>query len=228
EELRRGRAPHDAVVRTVETAGRTVAGSALTVAASLGALLLFPLVFLRSFAYAGIAVSLIAAAGAIVFLPALLAVLGHGVDAPQLWKRDPKPVGQGMWHRIATAVMRRPVPIATAAVLLLVVLGIPFLPLHIGLGDDRVLPAGRSSRQVQNVIRRDFASNEAGALEVVAPHADPNDAATLGRYAAVLSRIRGVARVDANTGSYVHGAPVPAPAATAARFQSSASKGAWL
>src|SRR5262249_21462994 len=107
EELRRGLAPHDAVVRTVETAGRTVAGSALTVAASLGAMLLFPLVFRRSFAYAGIAVSLIAAAGAIVSLPALLAVLGHRVDALRLWKRDPKPVGQGMWHRIATAVMRR-------------------------------------------------------------------------------------------------------------------------
>src|SRR5262249_25580122 len=64
--------------------------------------------------------------------------------------------------------------------------------------------------------------------EVVAPDADRNDAAKLGRYAAALSRIGGVARVDAATGSYVHGAPVPAPAATTARFQSSAVKGAWL
>jgi putative drug exporter of the RND superfamily len=228
EELRGGLEPHDAVVRTVETAGRTVAGSALTVAASLGAMLLFPLVFLRSFAYAGIAVSLIAAVGAIVFLPALLAVLGHRVDALQLWKRAPKPVGQGMWHRVATAVMRRPVPIATAAVVLLVVLGIPFLHLHIGLGDDRVLPAGRSSRQVQNVIRHDFASNEAGALEVVAPNADPSDGAALGRYAATLSRLRGVARVDSATGSYVDGGQVPAPAALTERFQSDAVNGTWL
>jgi len=228
EELRRGLAPHDAVVRTVETAGRTVVGSALTVAASLGAMLLFPLVFLRSFAYAGIAVSLIAAAGAIVFLPALLAFLSHRVDALRLWKREPKPVGRGAWHRVATAVMRRPVPIATSAVLLLVVLGIPFLRVHIGLVDDRVLPAERSSRQVQDVIRRDFSSNESGALEVVAPEADPDDSATLGRYAATLSRISGVARVDAAAGSYVHGTPVPAPAATAARFHSSAVKGAWL
>ncbi len=62
EELRNGLEPHDAVVRTVETAGRTVLGSALTVAVALGALLLFPLTFLRSFAYAGVAVSLLAAA----------------------------------------------------------------------------------------------------------------------------------------------------------------------
>src|SRR5680860_206117 len=62
EELRRGLEPHDAVVRTVETAGRTVAFSALTVAVSLAALLVSPLAFLRSFAYAGTAVALVAAA----------------------------------------------------------------------------------------------------------------------------------------------------------------------
>src|SRR5439155_5820148 len=56
EEVRHGMAPDDAVVRTIRTAGRTVLFSALTVAISLGALLIFPLFFLRSFAYAGIAV----------------------------------------------------------------------------------------------------------------------------------------------------------------------------
>jgi RND superfamily putative drug exporter len=111
---------------------------------------------------------------------------------------------------------------------LLVVLGIPFLQLHIGLPDDRVLPAGRSSRQVQNVIRHDFSSNEADALEVVAPDADPSDGAALGRYAADLSRLRGVARVDAATGSYIDGAPVPAPVALTQRFQSGAVTGTWL
>ena len=65
EEMAQGRAPHDAVVRTVETAGKTVLFSALTVAVSLAALLVFPIAFLRSFAYAGIAVALIAAAGAL-------------------------------------------------------------------------------------------------------------------------------------------------------------------
>ena len=62
-----------AVIRSVETAGRTVAFSALTVAGSLVALLAFPLYFLRSFAYAGTSVVLIAAVGALVSLPALLA-----------------------------------------------------------------------------------------------------------------------------------------------------------
>ncbi len=76
EELRAGRSPDDAVIRTVETAGRTVLFSAATVAVSLAALLVFPMYFLRSFAYAGVAVVLVAAVGAVIVLPALLAVLG--------------------------------------------------------------------------------------------------------------------------------------------------------
>src|SRR5437899_3064422 len=101
EEMRTGLEPHDAVIRSVLTAGRTVAFSAMTVAISLAALLIFPLAFLRSFAYAGIAVVAVAAGGALVFLPALLAVLGRGVDKWSLWRRTPKPIGQGFWHRLA-------------------------------------------------------------------------------------------------------------------------------
>ena len=133
------RAP--AIVRTVRTAGRTVAFSALTVAASLCALLVFPLSFLRSFAYAGVVVAILAGLGAVVVLPALLAVLGHRVDALSLRRRAPKPVEEGIWHRVAAAVMRRPVPIATAVIVVLLLLGSPFRHLDLGLPDDRVLPA---------------------------------------------------------------------------------------
>src|ERR671916_2738438 len=125
EELRAGHEPRSAVVRTVRTAGRTVLFSAATVAVSLLALLVFPLYFLRSFGYAGIAVVALAAIGALVVLPALLAVLGRRVN------RFPLPVfrrrattvrepGTGFWHRIATSVMRRPVPVALAVVAFLV------------------------------------------------------------------------------------------------------------
>ena len=62
--------------RTVRTAGRTVAFSAMTVAASLCALLVFPLAFLRSFAYAGVAVAFLAGFFSVVVLPAMLAALG--------------------------------------------------------------------------------------------------------------------------------------------------------
>ena len=101
EELDAGRAPHDAVVATVATAGRTVLFSALTVAISLSSLLVFPLYYLRSFAYAGVAVVALAAAAAVILVPALLAVLGHRVDAwplPRLRRRQGR-------HRAARRVL---------------------------------------------------------------------------------------------------------------------------
>jgi RND superfamily putative drug exporter len=125
-------------------------------------------------------------------------------------------------------VMRRPIPIATVVILFLLVLGIPFLRLQIGLPDDRVLSPSHSSRQVQDQIRSNFTSNEAGALQVIAPGlADPAArSAAITSYAESLSRLGGVARVDALTGSYVKGTAVPAPPATTTRFEG--PRGTWL
>ena len=173
EELGHGHDPRTAVVRTVRTAGRTVIFSAVTVAISLAAMLVFPITFLKSFAYAGIAVALMAALGAVVVLPALLAVLGHRVNKWAVFHRSTPAVGQGIWHRIATAVMQRPLPIATAAVVFLLALGSPFLHIAFGLPDDRVLPPGDSARVVQDTLRDDFTSREASPLEVVMTGIDP-------------------------------------------------------
>jgi putative drug exporter of the RND superfamily len=213
EELHAGLDRTAAVARTVETAGRTVLFSGLTVAASLAALLVFPQYFLKSFAYAGIAVVALSVVGALVFLPALLAALGPRIDKWMLWRRRPKAVGEGFWHRVAVYVMRRAALIAVAVVALLLFLGAPFLSAEFGLPDDRVLPADASSREVQDDIRNNFSTQEAGGLMVVAR--DVNDPATLqsdvAGYALDLSRIDGVARVDALTGSYVRGERVARP-----------------
>jgi putative drug exporter of the RND superfamily len=237
EELRAGRDPSDALVVTMATAGRTVLFSAATVAVALVALLVFPLYFLRSFGYAGIAVVALAAAGALVVLPALLAVLGRRVDRFRLpigRRRDRAP-GSGFWHQVATWVMRRPVPIAVAVVAVLVLLGTPFLGVRFGLPDDRVLPATAQGRQVAEAVRADFASDQAGALSVVAPGiGDPMaHLADIDGYAAALSRLDGVDRVDALTGSYRAGRRLQGPLATAGavapearRF--AAADGTWL
>jgi RND superfamily putative drug exporter len=228
EELRRGLAPKTAIIRSVETAGRTVVFSGLTVAVSLAALLVFPLAFLRSFAYAGIAVTALAAIGAVIVLPALLAVLGPRIDKLVLWKRPPRAEGVGFWHRMATFVMRRPVVVGGAAIAVLLVLGSPFLHIRFGLPDDRVLPQGASSRQVQQQIRENFGSQEAGAVEVVAAGAgDPSSLAPrIDVYATALSRLSGVARVDASTGSFIAGNKVIGPNPASARFV--APTGTWL
>jgi len=81
EELGRQASVADAVARTVATAGRTVAVSGITVAVALASLLLFPEVFLRSMGYGGVATVLVDMLAALTVMPALLAVLGHRVNA---------------------------------------------------------------------------------------------------------------------------------------------------
>jgi RND superfamily putative drug exporter len=204
EELRAGHPPAVAVQRTVRTAGRTVAYSAVTVAASLCALLVFPLAFLRSFAYAGVAVAFLAGAFSVVVLPAILAAVGTGVDRLTIFKRSTVAHDEGFWHRMALFVMRRPVVVATAAIALLLFLGAPFLRIDLSLPDDRVLPESAPSRQVHDVLRDEFTSEEAGASAVVAEGiGDPAERADeIGAYAAALATLPGVARVDAATGTY--------------------------
>jgi RND superfamily putative drug exporter len=204
EELHAGHEPHDAVRRTVQTAGRTVAFSAVTVAASLCALLVFPLAFLRSFAYAGVAVAFLAGAFSVVVLPAILAALGPNVDKLTIFKRSTQEHREGFWHRMAIFVMRRPIPVAAGAIAVLLFLGAPFLNIDLSLPDDRVLPESAPSRQAADVLREEFSSGEAGAASVVARGIGDPAALTepIGAYAASLAQLDGVSRVDAVTGSY--------------------------
>jgi putative drug exporter of the RND superfamily len=213
------RAVEAAIVRTVETAGRTVAVSALTVAISLSALLVFPLYFLRSFAYAGVGVTLVAALTSVVALPALLSLVGRRVDSFRLFRRRPTAADgrSGFWHRTAERVMRRPVVVSVAVVTLLLILGAPFLRVRFGTADERVLPEGNAARVATERLRSGFASDEAEAFPVVVlPASDggaPSDAA-VDRHAAALSSLEGVERVDAPTGRYIDGARVLGPDAT--------------
>lgn len=232
EELARGQDVRGAVVTTVRTAGRTVVFSAVTVALSLSALLVFPLYFLRSFAYGGIAVVALAALGAVVVLPALLAVVGERVN-----RYDPlKPLrpkrargvpdeSVGFWHKLAVRVMRRPVAFGLAVVALLIALGLPFLRVDFGLTDDRVLPAGAPAHLAAQQLRDDFSSRDANMLSVVLPEARPSDA-ELDEYAQRLSTVDGVTRVDAATGSYADGWLVAPPGPANAQLANAG--GAWL
>jgi RND superfamily putative drug exporter len=229
EELRKGLDTRAAVVRSVQTAGRTVAFGGLTVAIALSALLVFPLAFLRSFAYAGIGVVAFAVGGAVIILPAILAALGPRVDKLSVHRRRVVNQNEGFWHRAALFVMRRPVPIATGVILVLLVLGAPFLNARFGLPDDRVLPASAKVRQVHDEIRNEFDSNEAGAVSVVADKlGDPGPrTAAIQQYAVDLSQVTGVSRVDSVAGSFMKGQQVvpPNPLFT---YRFARAEGTWL
>ncbi|MDT7572214.1 MAG: putative drug exporter of the superfamily [Actinomycetota bacterium] len=227
EELRKGREVPDAVAATVRTAGRTVLFSAITVGLSLGALVVFPLYFLKSFAYAGIYAVLFALIGALVVLPAALAALGTRVDkldlrrpirrALRMQPPREKSLDEGLWHRIAVTVMKRPISVATAVIALLVLAGTPFLGVAFSLPDDRVLPKSAEAYQVGQVLRDEFPGREFAALSVIAPKTT-GDVHEVAAYATALSRIDGVGRVDAATGTYAGGRRLAGPTPLSARF----------
>ena len=221
EERALGRTVDEAVLRTVETAGRTVAFSAVTVAISLSALLIFPLYFLRSFAYGGIGVVLVAMVISVVSLPALLAVLGPRVDSLTLFRRREVQVGEGFWHRLATGVMRRPGVVAIAGITFLVALGVPFLNVQWGVPDDRVLPESAEVRQQSDILRDEFDSSESDAFAIVALGGVDDD--SIADYARAVSDVDGVARVDSAVGRFVDGDVVVVDDPALGQFESAAS-----
>jgi RND superfamily putative drug exporter len=230
EEIAAGHDSTQAVRRTVAGAGRTVLFSGLTVAAALAVLFVFPFPFLSSFAYAGIAVVLCAVLGATVALPAMLRLAGPRMLRPAKVSR----IEDGFWFRVSSTVMRRPVVTGGAGLLVLVLLGAPTFGLTFGSPDDRVLNDGSQPvRAMYDTIRSDFAAEDADALFVVAPDtsgadrgagsaadAEAGDDPVHG-YAASLSQVPGVARVDSAAGAFVDGARVgPAGPFGAERFDS--------
>jgi RND superfamily putative drug exporter len=150
EELARVGPGREALRTTLETAGRTVAFSAVTVAAAFASLLVFPLGFLRSMAIGGIIVAPFAGLVALTVVPALFALLGARIDALSI-RRGPA-AGEGGWYRFAHAVMRRPLPIAVVTAAVLVALGLPFLGARFTAVTAAVLPQSASARQVQELV----------------------------------------------------------------------------
>jgi trehalose monomycolate/heme transporter len=203
EMARPGATTEDALVRTMSTAGRTVAFSGVTVAVALASLLLFPQVFLRSMGFGGMAAVLVAMIGALTVLPALLAMLGHRVDSLRIpfLRRSTSPAAQedhhGFWYRLAQSVMRRPVAYVAVIVPMLLLLGSPFLGVVFGGVDHRALPAGTESRVVSETLLRDFPGGSTTTIDAVVTADDGGlEPAALTSYVDELRGLPGVTGAD--------------------------------
>ncbi len=201
EELARRGPGLAAITRTLQTAGRSVLFSAITVAAALAGLMIFPQSFLFSMGIGGVLVAALAAFASLVVLPAVLAVLGSRVNALGLpgWKRKNESADEltdGFWYRLSQFVMRRPGIVATATILVLVVISLPTFRINFTTVDAQVLPDSASAEQVGDALDEDFVADfsEPIILAIDAP-TGPTGAAEVATYSEELAGLPDITTV---------------------------------
>jgi preprotein translocase subunit SecF len=194
EELEQQGAGAGAIRTTMNTAGRTVAYSAVTVACALITLTVFPLGFLQSMGIAGAVVALVAGLAALVIAPTLFALWGAKLAVRR--RRPERPAEQGTWYRLSKAVMRRPLRVAIVTGVLMLAVAAPSLRAVWTPVDSSVIPKGQSSRTVADTLARDFGrpGHESRSRSRSTRRTDAG--AGVARYAAALERLPGVKRVS--------------------------------
>jgi RND superfamily putative drug exporter len=194
EELHAGRSVDESIKRTVNTAGKTVFYSGLTIVITLAALVLFPQMFLKSFGYAGVTVVIMAVLGALVALPALLAILGKRVDKLVVRKSSITPKEDGRWAQTARFVMRRPVAVVMLSLIVLTVLAAPITNIVFSQVDSRVLPASNPAAFASKIISDRFPGQEGNPIEIIIPNG-----ATMGtqinQYTTEIAQVPGIVRI---------------------------------
>jgi uncharacterized membrane protein YdfJ with MMPL/SSD domain len=156
EELERNGPSRESHRRLVESAGRTIVFSGLTVAAAMAALTLLPQRFLYSLGAGGAIVAIFSALGALLLVPSLLAVLGERVNALSLRRGRSVSDESDGWYRLANGVMRRPVAVAIGSATLLLLLATPILGVNLTVPGTDSSPAGEPSREVVATVNRDY------------------------------------------------------------------------
>ncbi len=176
------------------TAGRAVFFSGIAVMISLAGLFLIPVAVFQTMAIGTIAVILVSVLGSLVFLPAVLAILGDGVNRgaiPVLAHR--RGDGGGAWARIVHAVMNRPIVAALAATAVLLALAAPVTQLRLGEPDISVIPDTVDGVQAVEALRAHWPQGTLLTLDVVVTHADePATQAALDRLEPALLAVKGL------------------------------------
>jgi putative drug exporter of the RND superfamily len=195
EELHAGKSVDEAIKRTVSTAGKTVFYSGLTIVITLASLTLFPLMFLKSFGYAGVTVVIMAVLGSLVALPALLAILGKRIDKAVIRKSAITPKEDGRWAQTARFVMRRPLAVVVLSLVILSVLAAPIRNIVFSQVDSRVLPASNPAAFASKIISDRFPGQEGNPVEIVIPNGalvQPE----VTKYISEVAKVDGIVRVS--------------------------------
>jgi putative drug exporter of the RND superfamily len=156
DELAKGASREAAVSTTMATAGRAITFSGLTVAVGLSAMLFFQGTFMASMGAAGAIVVAVAVIYGLTFLPALLSVIGPGVNRLSFGSVGRGGTERGFWHGLATWVMKRPVVVLVPTVAFLVIASLPFYSLRLANGNVDMLPTHVEARQGYDRLISDF------------------------------------------------------------------------
>lgn len=172
EELAKGRTPHRATVRTVETAGKSIVFSGLTVMAGLSVMLLYDLVLVRSIALGMLLVAGLAVLGAVTLLPALMCLFGRQVNAFNLipWSKPgaQQKAGTGKWHAWSLLVMRYPWPFLILSVGLLAAMSWPAKDMNaIGAGGPQGVGENAESRKGFELLSKGFPVGEVAPISII-------------------------------------------------------------
>ena len=172
DELARGESRQQAVVTTMATAGRAITFSGLTVAVGLSAMLFFQGTFMASMGAAGAIVVAVAVIYALTFLPAMLAIVGPGINRLRVpWFGRPT-TGTGFWSALAGWVMKRPVLVMVPTVVFLAIAATPFLQIRLANGNVDMLPTHIEARQGFDRLVADFPGQDQTTFNIVVNYPD--------------------------------------------------------
>jgi RND superfamily putative drug exporter len=171
EERARGADNHMAVIRAVQTAGRAVLFSGVTVAVGLLSLIVLPVPFLRSIGYGGMLIPLISTAVALTLLPAILGGIGPRLDRPRhRFSASASPA----WTWWASAVVRRRWLAACGALAALVILALPFTGIRVGLASSASLTtSGPAYDALHSLTDHGVGTGVITPIEVLVSAGDP-------------------------------------------------------
>src|SRR4051794_22547799 len=175
--IKAGRTPLDAAQVALDTSGRAVLFAGGTVCVALLGLLLVGVQFLNGVAIAASVTVLFTMLSATTLMPALLGIVGMRVlsrrELRQLRDEGPHDThAVGFWARWAAFVQRRPVPLAVAATLIMVLLALPFLSLRLGSSDSGNDPKDTTMRKAYDLLAEGFGPGFNGQLQLVAQNPD--------------------------------------------------------
>jgi RND superfamily putative drug exporter len=192
EELGRDGPTREAHRRTVQTAGRTVIFSGLTVAAAMAALVIMPQRFLYSMAVAGASVAVLSSVIAILVVPSLLSLLGSRIDALSVRRGPAVSDTSDGWYRLARGVMRRPVTVALASSALLLAASAPLLATTLTGPSAEAVPPGKPSYDAYEYLEAHYPRDVTEAVTVTVD--GPVDEAQLAAFGQRLRGVDGVVR----------------------------------